>query len=198
MYGKMRSLGSLRSYAPQLSRASILCLFLLSLLRVHHRGRGWRQRLNAWLEGALGPLGLTSIRAAVMWGLDGCNTLCLLIWRAAFLAHSFPKAQLLRSYLSLPSCCIFASSWEYWTHYPYMHLKYLCLHVYISFLQRRVELMQEDCDVTICPALSGVPGTSTQVPCTSPPRASPQALEPHPGPCIYCIFYIYTLLYCGF
>ena len=31
-----------------------------------------------------------------------------------------------------------------------------------------------------------------------PPRASPQALERHPGPCIYCIFYIYTFLYCGF
>ena len=60
--GRCKSLGSWESflwYAPQLSRASILCLLILSLLRVH-----------SW--------------AAVMWRLDGCNVLCLLIWQVTF------------------------------------------------------------------------------------------------------------------
>ena len=49
MFGKMQSLGSLKSflwYAPQLSGTSILCFFTLSLLKVHHQG--WLQRPTAW------------------------------------------------------------------------------------------------------------------------------------------------------
>ena len=49
-------------------------------------GRGWQQRLTGWREGASGPWGSPSS------GLDGCNTLCLLIWQAAFLAHSYPQS----------------------------------------------------------------------------------------------------------
>ena len=64
--GRCKSLGSLKSflcYAPQLSGASILCFLILSSFRAHHR---WR-----------GPGG-------VMWWLEGCSSLCFLIWQAIF------------------------------------------------------------------------------------------------------------------
>ena len=90
MYGKMQSLGSLKSflrYSPQLSGASILCFLILSLLRVHHWGMGgcssWLLDCgHSWFPSWV-PSGLT------VWacGLDGCNILCLPIWQAAFLVH---------------------------------------------------------------------------------------------------------------
>ena len=57
--------------------------------QVHHWG--WLQRLTArcawqWaarLSPSWVPSGLT-VWAAVMWWLDGCNILCLLMWQAVF------------------------------------------------------------------------------------------------------------------
>lgn len=66
--------------------------------------------------------------------------------------------------------------------------------MYISFLGRRVELMQEDCDVTIRPALSGVPGTSTQVPCTSPHGLPHRLLSLSLG-LVFIAFFIYIHFY---
>ena len=49
MYGRRRSLGSLKSflwYAPQLSGTSVLCFHILSFLRAHHRE--WLQFDGSW------------------------------------------------------------------------------------------------------------------------------------------------------
>ena len=74
----------------QLSGASILLFSMLSPLGVH--SWEWLQRLRAWQWAAhlfpfWVPSGLT-IWAAVMWWLDGCKILYLLIWRAIFLIHT--------------------------------------------------------------------------------------------------------------
>ena len=74
MYGKMQSLGSLKSfiwYAPQLSRASILCFLILSLLRVHHWG--WLQWLT--VRWGANPTSILSFLRAHHWG--GCN---VMVW----------------------------------------------------------------------------------------------------------------------
>ena len=86
--GRCKSLGSLKSflwYAPQLSRASILCFLIPSLLRVHCWGgcRSWLLDGGHSLFPSWVPLWL-AIGAAVMWWLDGCNILCLLIWQIIF------------------------------------------------------------------------------------------------------------------
>ena len=86
--GICKSLGSLKSllwYAPQLSGASILCFLILSLRKVHRRGHcsSWLLDGRHSLFASWVPSGLT-VGAAVMWWLDGCNSLCLLIWQTIF------------------------------------------------------------------------------------------------------------------
>ena len=94
MYGKMQSLGSLKSfllYAPQLSGASILCFasWASSACTV---GCGYGYCPLDVAEGILPASWVASgltVRAALMWWLDSCSILCLLIWQVAFLVHIF-------------------------------------------------------------------------------------------------------------
>ena len=90
--GRCKSLGSLKSYlwyAPQLSGVSILSFLILSFLRVHRWGwlrwlpGRWTWQWAAHLSPSWVPSGLT-VWVAVMWWLDGCNVLCLLVWQAIF------------------------------------------------------------------------------------------------------------------
>ena len=95
--GRWKSLGSLNSflwYAPEPSGARMLCLLILSFLRVHCRG--WLQQLTArwtwqWaapLSPSWVPSGLT-IQAAVMWWLDGHNSLWFLISQAIIFSSQY-------------------------------------------------------------------------------------------------------------
>ena len=91
---RCKSLGSLKSFlwcVPQLSRASILCFLILTLLRVHCWGTGVAAVADGLMVGILFlscvPSGLT-IDMAVTWCFDGCSILCLLIWQAIFFIHS--------------------------------------------------------------------------------------------------------------
>ena len=91
MYGKIQSLGSLKSFlwhAPQPSGASILCFLILNPLTVHCQG--WLQQ---FLDGRqnLFPSWVTSglnFRVPAMWWLDDCNILSLLIRQVTFLVHT--------------------------------------------------------------------------------------------------------------
>ena len=97
--GGYRILGPLKLflwYALKLSGASIQCFLILNFIRVHHRG--WLPWLLLGRLGSGQPICLHpgfcqgspsrfTIRAAVMWWLDGCNILCLLIWLAIFFIY---------------------------------------------------------------------------------------------------------------
>ena len=90
--GRCKSLNSLKSFlwkTSQLSVASILCLFMLSFLRVHCLE--WLQQLTArwtWQRAAyLSPSQIpleVRVQLSVMWRFDSCNILSVLIWLAIF------------------------------------------------------------------------------------------------------------------
>ena len=71
MYGKMQSLGSLKSflrYALQLPEASILCFLILHTLRVHHQGGN-----SCWLLDGSHPASILSSLWVYCWG--ACNVM---------------------------------------------------------------------------------------------------------------------------
>ena len=72
-------------YAPQLSGASVLYVLILSLFRaLLWSGASVADGLMAGILVLAWILSGLIYVEAVMWWLDGCNILCLLIWQATF------------------------------------------------------------------------------------------------------------------
>ena len=72
-------------YAPQLSGASVLYVLILSLFRaLLWSGASVADGLMAGILVLAWILSGLIYVEAVMWWLDGCNILCLLIWHATF------------------------------------------------------------------------------------------------------------------
>ena len=91
MYGKMQESG-LTEIIPLICTSaigvSILCFLILSFLRVHRQGAPAVS--GGLMAGILFPSWIPSglpIWVAIMWWLDDCNILCLLIWQVIFFIH---------------------------------------------------------------------------------------------------------------